>query len=77
MAEKVERTHVRKEEGFLYFVDKKGDVSRAKMARAGAKGGKPEKVASASVKKESGYLYFIDKDGDISRAKMARGKKRK
>lgn len=77
MAEKVERTRVRKEEGYLYFVDKKGDVSRAKMARAGEKGGKPEKVASACVKKEPGYLYFIDKDGDISRAKMARGKKRK
>jgi hypothetical protein len=55
--------------------DKNGDVSRAKMARAGEKGGKPEKVASVGVKKESGYLYFVDKDGDVGRAKMARGRK--
>ena len=33
MAEKVEKVGVKKEGGYLYFVDKKGDVSRAKMAR--------------------------------------------
>jgi hypothetical protein len=57
-------------QGFLYYIDKQGDVSRAKMARGGKKGGKPEKVAKAGVKKQSGYLYFLDKKGDISRAKM-------
>jgi hypothetical protein len=31
MAEKVVRTGIKKEPGFLYFVDKQGDVSRAKM----------------------------------------------
>ncbi|MEW6069861.1 MAG: hypothetical protein AB1485_04530 [Candidatus Thermoplasmatota archaeon] len=77
MAEKVAKAGVKKEEGYLYFVDKQGDISRAKMARAGQKGGKPEKVAKCGVKKEPGYLYFIDKAGDISRAKMARGRKKK
>ena len=33
MAEKVARVGVSKESGYLYFVDKQGDVSRAKMAR--------------------------------------------
>lgn len=33
MAEKVAKVDVRKEAGYLYFVDKAGDVSRAKMAR--------------------------------------------
>ena len=33
MAEKVEKVGVKKESGYLYFVDKNGDVSRAKMAR--------------------------------------------
>jgi hypothetical protein len=75
MAEKVGKVGVRKEVGYLYFVDKDGDVSRAKMARAGAKGGRPEKVGKAGVKKEKGYLYFVDKQGDVSRAKMARGRK--
>ena len=77
MAEKVTKVGVKKQNGYLYFVDKQGDVSRAKMARAGKKGGKVEKVAKAGVKKASGYLYFIDKSGDISRAKMVRGRKKK
>jgi len=77
MAEKVEKVGVKKEDGFLYFVDKQGDVSRAKMARGGGKKGKskPQKVAKVGVKKAKGYLYFVDKKGDISRAKMARGRK--
>jgi len=75
MAKKVAKAGVRKEKGYLYFVDKHGDVSRAKMARGGKKGGKPEKVAKVGVKKEGGFLYFVDKQGDISCAKMARGRK--
>ena len=75
MAEKVAKAGVKKVAGFLYFVDKHGDISRAKMARGRkkGKGGSPEKVAKVGVKKQSGYLYFVDKSGDVSRAKMARG----
>ena len=72
MAQKVEKAGVKRQEGFLYFIDKQGDVSRAKMARGGKKGGRPEKVTKVGVKKEKGYLYFLDKQGDVSRAKMAR-----
>jgi hypothetical protein len=72
MAEKVAKAGVKRQEGYLYFIDKQGDVSRAKMARGGKKGGKPEKVAKVGVKKASGYLYFLDKAGDVSRAKMKR-----
>lgn len=74
MAQKVAKAGVKKDKGYLYFVDKQGDVSRAKMARGGKKGGKPEKVTKVGVKKEKGFLYFVDKQGDISRAKMARGR---
>lgn len=76
MAEKVARVGVSKEDGWLYYVDKQGDVSRALMSRGGRKKGstKREKVAKVGVKKESGYLYFVDKKGDVSRAKMARGR---
>jgi hypothetical protein len=77
MATKVAKVGVKKEKGYLYFVDKKGDVSRAKMARGKKKGGKPQKVAKVGVKKKDGYLYFIDKKGDISCAKMVRGGKKK
>lgn len=75
MNEKVKRVGVSKEPGYLYFVDKQGDVSRVKMARGNKnKKSKHEKVARANVKKEKGYLYFVDKKGDISKTKMARGR---
>lgn len=72
MAQKVEKTGLKREDGYLYYIDKQGDVSRAKMARGGKKGGKTEKVKKVGVKKDKGFLYFLDKQGDISRAKMAR-----
>ena len=79
MAEVVAKTGVKKQEGYLYFVDKHGNVARAKMSRAGRKKGKAriEVVAKAGVKKQGGYLYFVDKHGNVARAKMARGKKKK
>ena len=77
MADKVAKVGVKKEKGYLYFVDKKGNVSRAKMARGNKKGGKVEQVAKVGVKKKDGYLYFIDKKGDISCAKMVRGGRKK
>ncbi|MBI2665382.1 hypothetical protein HYX12_02050 [Candidatus Woesearchaeota archaeon] len=77
MAEVVAKTGVKKQEGYLYFLDKKGNVSRAKMSRAGRKKGKvkTEVVAKAGVKREKGWLYFVDKHGNVARAKMARGRK--
>ncbi len=79
MAELVAKVGVKKQKGYLYFLDKKGNVARAKMSRAGRKKGKAkiEAVAKVGVKKKSGYLYFIDKKGNVCCAKMARGRKRK
>lgn len=37
MAQKIAKVGIKKEQGFLYFVDKDGDISRAKMARGGQK----------------------------------------
>ena len=37
MAEKVLKCGIKKKPGYLYFIDKKGDISRAKMARGGKK----------------------------------------
>ena len=37
MNEKVMKCGIEKEPGYLYFVDKDGDVSRAKMARGRSK----------------------------------------
>jgi hypothetical protein len=77
MAEKVTKVGIKREKGYLYYLDKQGDVSCAKMARGKSKGGKPKKVAKCGIKRKEGYLYFIDKQGDVSCAKMVRGGKKK
>ena len=76
-AKKVAKVGIKKQKGFLYFVDKHGDISCAQMARGNKKGGKAKKVAKVGIKKEPGYLYFIDKNGDISCAQMVRGGQKK
>lgn len=79
MASKVAKLGIKKEEGWLYYLDKKGNISRAKMGR----GRKPSKVKPQLVlkvghKREPGHLYFVDKNGDLSSSKMSRkGRKRK
>jgi hypothetical protein len=78
MAEVVAKVGVKRKEGYLYFIDKKGNVARAKMARGKKKGkAKIEVVAKVGVKKKPGYLYFLDKKGNVSAAKMVRGGRRK
>ena len=77
MAEKVAKVGIKRRKGYLYYVDKKGNVVETKMARGNKKGGGGKVVAKTAVKKVKGYLYFIDKKGDVSRAKMLVGGKRK
>ena len=79
MAELVAQVGVKKQAGYLYFVDKKGHIARAKMSRGGRKKGKAkiELVHKVGVKKKSGHLYFINKHGDVYAAKMARGGRKK
>jgi hypothetical protein len=43
MAQKVAKVGIKKEPGYLYFIDKDGDVSRAKMARGRKKSKKGKK----------------------------------
>lgn len=79
MATKVTKVGIKKESGWLYYLDKKGNISRSKMGR-GRKptNTKPQVVAKLGVKRQTGFLYFIDKQGDLSMAKMSRsGRKRK
>ena len=77
MAEKVAKARITRKKGYLYYVDKKGNVVETKMARGKAKGGGGKVVAKTGVKKVKGYLYFVDKAGDVARAKMLRGGKKK
>lgn len=78
MGQKVFKAGVKKQKGYLYFLDKHGSIARQVMARGGKKvRTKPEVLVKAGVKREDGYLYFIDKQGDVARSKMARGRKKK
>jgi len=77
MAQKLVKVGVKRQKGYLYFIDKRGNVSCAKMARGNKKGGKPKMVAKVGIKKKAGYLYFLDKKGDISCAKLVRGGRKK
>lgn len=62
-----------KEQGYLYFVNKEGNLARAPMAR-GRSEEKPEQevIHQCRIKKEPGWLYYIDREMNIARAKMAR-----
>ena len=77
MAEKCAKAGISRKKGYLYYVDKKGNIVETKMARGKSKGGGGKVVAKTEVKKEKGYLYFVDKAGDVARAKMLRGGKKK
>ena len=77
MADKVRELGIIKKPGYLYFLDKDGNVSCTPMARGGKRsGGAGSTVeAIANINREPGYLYFVDRDGDVSRTRMARGRK--
>jgi len=70
--EKIMKAGIVREEGWLYFVDKKGNVARSKMMKGfgSHSRGSTEIIAKTELKRESGWLYYIDKEGDISRVKM-------
>ena len=69
---------IKREAGFLYYLDKKGNVSRVNMKRAGKPYRKKiETVAKVGIKRKTGFLYYIDKKGNVCEAKMVRGKKKK
>ena len=48
-AKKVAKVGIKKEGGFLYFIDKQGDISCAKMVRGGKK--KASKKVAKKAKK--------------------------
>ena len=75
MAEKVAKVGIKRKKGYLYYVDKRGNVVETKMARGKKKGGGGKVIARPGVKKVKGYLYFIDKKGDVSKARMKRGRR--
>lgn len=75
MAEKIKECKIEKEHGFLYYLDRNGNISRSKINRKMIIQQLPEIILELNIKRKRGYLYFIDKEGDISRIKMIKGRK--
>ncbi|MFW5990973.1 MAG: hypothetical protein ACOCQX_01965, partial [Candidatus Nanoarchaeia archaeon] len=48
---KVAKVGIKKEDGYLYFVDKDGDISKVKMNRGGKKKTTKKKAAKKTAKK--------------------------
>lgn len=70
----IAQTRITREEGYLYFVDKNGDVSRVQMARRGKRNSKKhELIAKLGIQRKAGYMYYLDSNGNVSQTKMARG----
>ena len=59
MAEKVLKVGMDREDGFLYYIDKDGDIARVQMARGGKKGGKPKKSRKMRYQKRKRILVFL------------------
>lgn len=70
---------IKRQPGYLYFVDKRGNCSRVNMKRPGKPYRKKlEVMHKCGIKRKTGYLYYVDKRGNVCEAKMQRGgKKRK
>ena len=78
MGKVVSKTGIKRKKGFLYFLDKKGNVAKVQMARAGKKTSKKQEVvAKVGIKRKVGYLYYLDKRGNVVETKMQRGRKKK
>ena len=78
MGKEIAKTKVKREKGYLYFLDKKGNVAKVQMKRAGKKTNKKQVVVcKCGVKRKEGYLYYIDKKGNVCEAKMQRGGRKK
>lgn len=54
--------------GFLFFIDKQGNVRRIRRGQRG----KGTIVVRNAVRREKGFLYFLDKQGNIRRSRMKR-----
>jgi hypothetical protein len=75
-AEKVAKAGVTREAGWLYYIDKAGNIARSKMVRGGQKkkpGDKAEVVAKTGVTRDNNFIYFMDNNGDVARVPRSKG----
>lgn len=74
MSEVIYNTGIKREPGWLYYLDSNGDVKRVTMKRAGKPFDKKiELVTECGIVRRANYLYFINKEGNVCEAKLQRG----
>ena len=65
-----------REPGWLYYIDKQGDISRSRMKKYHETGkAKREKVLKLGIVRKPELLYYLDKDLNVQTSPMKRGKK--
>ena len=68
-SEKVFKAGVKREQGWLYYLDKNCNIARSRMVRGGQrkkKGDRPEVVVKTDIsRREDGYLYFISRKDEM------------
>lgn len=61
----IEETKIVREKGFLYYINKAGDVETYdKKTRA------KKTLIKLDIKKEKGYFYYVDKAGNVASCEM-------
>lgn len=65
-AEKIGRSPVRRERGYIYHFGSDGFLW--KTPTLGNRGGRAERVGAESLMPEDGYVYFLDHSGFVARA---------
>ncbi|MES2504556.1 MAG: hypothetical protein V4534_06735 [Myxococcota bacterium] len=76
MSEKIMEAGIKRETGWMYFLDRELNVYRSKMMRNGQNATEikpPELVLRTELKRHKDYLYYVDKEGNISQSKASRG----
>ncbi|MBW3011468.1 hypothetical protein KY335_02705 [Candidatus Woesearchaeota archaeon] len=76
VSRKVAKLGVKREPGFLYFVDRSGDVWAVTSIKTNIEK-KKVLVARAGIQKKPNCLYYLDKNGDVCEVLMNRSGKQK
>ena len=73
MTEHVKKLGIKRESGWVYFIDADGDVARGRVGAIVSlnptRYADPEKVIQVGVVREEGFLYSVSEDGNIVREK--------
>ena len=74
MTELVKKLGIKRESGWVYFIDADGDVSRGRVGAIVSynplRYADPEKVMKVGIVREKGFLYKLSEGWDIVRESM-------